>query len=386
MPGIPLVARETTYSRSADQMCRQDSRVHLSAEEEIAAEESLSIYCKPVELYNILQRRANRNPLFLQRCLNYKIQAKHKKRIQMTISLSVTVNDGCQDQSLFPLYILLARPVSNVPVAENSAVYHFNRACTLTSCNGFEGMNRAQAKFILPEINKLSVEVKSGSLALLLVSCDEITNSSCGIDLTQGHMDNSFPSNVGGHCLLGKIPMELLFLSWERSPNLSLGERAEMLSTVDMHSCFVKEKPYLQTISSMSRMNEIEKCLWILVWDLFTFFFFPPLFCYYCLDFLLQSSFLDEGKCISFQVPYNSCTLSTPKQLQVIISGEEVGAKERSPYNLYSYNEIPTSSLSHIIRLRTGNVIFNYRYYDNKLQRTEDQFGGRQFLSKHMCQ
>lgn len=50
-----------SYSRSADQMCRQDSRVHLSSEEEIAAEESLSIYCKPVELYNILQRRAEGN-------------------------------------------------------------------------------------------------------------------------------------------------------------------------------------------------------------------------------------------------------------------------------------------------------------------------------------
>ena len=42
-------------------MCRQDSRVRLSAEEEMEAEESLSIYCKPVELYNILQRRAIRN-------------------------------------------------------------------------------------------------------------------------------------------------------------------------------------------------------------------------------------------------------------------------------------------------------------------------------------
>ncbi|KAL4280298.1 hypothetical protein GQ457_03G016140 [Hibiscus cannabinus] len=38
-------------------------RLHLSAEEEIAAEESLSIYCKPVEVYNILQRRAVRNGL-----------------------------------------------------------------------------------------------------------------------------------------------------------------------------------------------------------------------------------------------------------------------------------------------------------------------------------
>lgn len=42
-------------------MCRQDSRVHLSAEEAAAAEESLSVYCKPVELYNILQRRALRH-------------------------------------------------------------------------------------------------------------------------------------------------------------------------------------------------------------------------------------------------------------------------------------------------------------------------------------
>lgn len=46
-------------------MCRQDSATHLSAEEEIAAEESLSSYCKPVELYNILQRRAVRNVMYL---------------------------------------------------------------------------------------------------------------------------------------------------------------------------------------------------------------------------------------------------------------------------------------------------------------------------------
>lgn len=48
-------------SRSTEQMCHEDSRVHISEEEEIAAEESLAAYCKPVELYNILQRRAIRN-------------------------------------------------------------------------------------------------------------------------------------------------------------------------------------------------------------------------------------------------------------------------------------------------------------------------------------
>lgn len=39
-------------------MYRGDSHVHLSEEDKIAAEQSFSIYCKPVELYNILQRRA----------------------------------------------------------------------------------------------------------------------------------------------------------------------------------------------------------------------------------------------------------------------------------------------------------------------------------------
>ncbi|QCD91516.1 polycomb protein SUZ12 [Vigna unguiculata] len=38
-------------------MCRQNSLEHHSGEEEIAADESLLVYCKPVELYNILYRR-----------------------------------------------------------------------------------------------------------------------------------------------------------------------------------------------------------------------------------------------------------------------------------------------------------------------------------------
>lgn len=63
--GFSFVFSFPSYSRSTDQMCREDSHLHLSAEEEIAADESLSVYCKPVELYNILQRRAVRNVIFL---------------------------------------------------------------------------------------------------------------------------------------------------------------------------------------------------------------------------------------------------------------------------------------------------------------------------------
>ncbi|KAB1204126.1 Polycomb group protein EMBRYONIC FLOWER 2, partial [Morella rubra] len=311
-------------------MCRQDSRVRLSAEEEIAAEESLSIYCKPVELYNILQRRAIRTPYFLQRCLRYKIEAKHKKRytiflskfhfllvldsflrrsnlevqlssrlgIQMRISLSGTVNESLQTQSLFPLCLFLARLVSDVTVSE--------------------------ANIILPEINKLALEAKSDSLAILLVSWVGAQNPLLGIDLSKGSLDTtSFPSLVGEYCLWGTIPFKSLFMSWAKSPNFSLGQRAEIMSTVNMQSCFLK------------------------------------------------SSGLNEDKCISIQLPYNPETVGTLHQVCVTISAEEIGAMERSPYNSYICSDVPSSSLSHIIRLRAGNVIFNYRYYNNKLQRTE---------------
>ncbi|KAL2941745.1 Polycomb group protein VERNALIZATION 2 [Bienertia sinuspersici] len=59
-------------------MCHQNSCPSVTVEEDVAAEECLLVYCKPVELYNILQRRAQQNPSFLPRCLNYKIEAKWK--------------------------------------------------------------------------------------------------------------------------------------------------------------------------------------------------------------------------------------------------------------------------------------------------------------------
>ncbi|XP_024018942.1 polycomb group protein EMBRYONIC FLOWER 2 isoform X2 [Morus notabilis] len=305
-------------------MCRQESRARMSAEEEIAAEESLSVYCKPVEFYNILQRRAIRNPSFLQRCLSYKIEAKHKRRIQMTVSLSRAKNNGAQTQNLFPLYVFLARLVSDIAAAEYSAVYRFNRACMLTNSTGVEGRNQVQANFILPDINKLASEVKSGAVSILLVSFVGVQNSVGGTNLSKGAFDMaSFPSKVGGYCLWSKIPLESLYISWENSPNFSLGQRAEMMSTVDMQSCFLK----------LSCSN--------------------------------------EEKCISIEVPYNLETVSNSQQVQVTVSAEEFGAREKSPYNSYICGDVPSSSLSQIIRLRAGNVIFNYRYYSNKLQRTE---------------
>ncbi|KAH9648002.1 polycomb group protein EMBRYONIC FLOWER 2 [Citrus sinensis] len=322
MPGIPLVARET--SSSTDQMCREDARVHLSAEEEIAAEESLSIYCKPVELYNILQRRAIRNPSFLQRCLSYQIHEKHNRRIQMTISLSETVNEGLQARFPFPLYILLGRLVSGTTVSElcpifemkYSAVYRFSRACILTNFTGVEGSTQVQANFVLPEISRLQLKAKSCTLAILLVNFAGSPNSSSGTDLTKARLGTTLtPCEIYFHCQLRSC---MGLRSWEKSPNLSLGQRAELTYPVDMHSGFLK------------------------------------------------LSCLDKDKCVSIQMPFNSGS-----SVHVTISAEEIGGRDKSPYNSYTCSDISSPSLSRIIRLRAGNVVFNYRYYNNKLQRTE---------------
>ena len=46
--------------------------------------------------------------------------------------------------------------------------------------------------------------------------------------------------NPVGYCLFGKIPMDVFHSSWEKSPTLSLGGRAEMTSPVIMQSCYMK--------------------------------------------------------------------------------------------------------------------------------------------------
>ncbi|KAJ0960318.1 hypothetical protein J5N97_001836 [Dioscorea zingiberensis] len=82
MPGLPLPACETTcsQSRTADHMCLQHS----------------------------------------WRCLSYKIQAKRKRRVQISVSFPGNVNGEVQLQNLFPLYVLLAQPDSDTNVLEQS--------------------------------------------------------------------------------------------------------------------------------------------------------------------------------------------------------------------------------------------------------------------------
>lgn len=230
----------------------------------------------------------------------------------MTFSLLGTIKEGVQAHNLLPLYILLAKPLSDTVVAgeQHSAVYRLSRACRLTSFVEFDGRRQAEANLILPEINKLSLDVKAGKLTILLVSCGETKNSLC-------------EAIIGGCCSWGKIPMESLYMSLERCVSMTFGHRAEMMSNVDMQSCFMKP------------------CL------------------------------LEEGSCVTFQIPWNSGTTGSSQQVQVNIAAQEVGAKKRSAYNSYRHSDVSTSSFSNIVQLRAGNVIFNYRDLNNMLRKTE---------------
>ncbi|KAL5717126.1 hypothetical protein ACHQM5_010194 [Ranunculus cassubicifolius] len=312
--------RNCSQSKSVDQMCRQDSRVHLSPEDAIAAEESLSVYCKPVELYNILERRAVQNPSFLQRCLQYKIQAKHRRRINMSISISWSMNKGLQVQSIFPLYVLLVTPVPELAAGGHSVVYCCRtRARILTCSTEFEKKGCSKANFVLPEMNKLSDESQSGKLFILLVSCGDKRNPSSR-GFSNEHVDTSpCAASIGGYCLWGKIPMESLHFPMDRCATLSAEVGSGVLSTVDMRSCF------------------------------------------------LESSTLEKEQCITFKTPDNPVTM----QVRANVLAQEGDGKDRSPYSSFTHGNSLSSSLPHITRMRTGNVVFNYKYYNNTLQKTE---------------
>uniref|UniRef100_A0A0E0I972 Uncharacterized protein n=1 Tax=Oryza nivara TaxID=4536 RepID=A0A0E0I972_ORYNI len=303
-------------------MCRHQPRARLSPDEQLAAEESFALYCKPVELYNIIQRRSIKNPAFLQRCLLYKIHARRKKRSLITISLSGGTNKELRAQNIFPLYVLLARPTNNVSLEGHSPIYRFSRACLLTSFHEFGNKDYTEATFVIPDVKNLATS-RACSLNIILISCGRAEQTFDDNNCSGNHVEGSTLQKLEGKCFWGKIPIDLLASSLGNCVSLSLGHTVEMSSTVEMTPSFLEPK------------------------------------------------FLEDDSCLTFCSQKVDATGSF--QLQVSISAQEAGAKDmsESPYSVYSYNDVPPSSLTHIIRLRSGNVLFNYKYYNNTMQKTE---------------
>ncbi|KXG37542.1 polycomb group protein EMBRYONIC FLOWER 2 isoform X1 [Sorghum bicolor] len=302
-------------------MCLQHSRARLSPDEQLAAERSFALYCKPIELYNIIQRRAVKNPPFIQRSLLYKIQARRKKRIQITVSLSASANT--QAPNIFPLHVLLARPTSNISLEGHSPIYRFSRVCLLTNFSEFGNKGKTEATFIIPDVKNLSTS-RACNLNIILISCGQV-GQIIGEDSCSGNdVERSSLQKLEGKCSWGKIPTNVLASSLEKCVTLSTGDAVDLASTVTMSPSFLEPK------------------------------------------------FLEQDSCLTFCSHKVDATGSY--QLEVCISAEEAGARELllSPYYCnYSYDNVPPSLLPEIIRLRAGNVLFNYKYYNNTMQKTE---------------
>jgi hypothetical protein len=234
----------------------------------------------------------------------------------MTITFSGFVNIEGQRQNIWPLYVLVS---SQIDSSEDSAIYRSSRTCLLKVLTQ-PGFNEQSAvSFILPEIAKLSEDVVTDNLTILFISCVDPRNVCNGKDLQLCSLEK-----YSGQVLWGKLDMNSLCSSWERSLRLKLGHRADMISAVDLHSSFLE-----------------------------------------------HASFDNGSHHLIFKAPNNVNNLTLAMRLRVDISAEELGPREKSSYNSYSFSDIPSSLLSRIIRLRAGNVIFNYKYYNNTLQKTE---------------
>ncbi|KAL4288174.1 hypothetical protein AHAS_Ahas19G0259800 [Arachis hypogaea] len=133
--------------------------------------------------------------------------------------------------------------------------------------------------------------------------------------------EKTFTTRDANYCLCGKVSLEKEFQSWDESSNLRLGLQAEAVSTVDLHPC------------------------------------------------ILKYGARDKEQNISVQAPNNfenGFPKSTSTQLQIKMYAQQIGAKEKS-----SHDTNITALASRMTRLKEGNLKFNFRYYYDKLQRTE---------------
>ncbi|KAM0892497.1 hypothetical protein ACQ4PT_025717 [Festuca glaucescens] len=264
----------------------------------------------------------NKEPLKI--CLCYKIEAKRKKRIQILVSISGSANTELPAHGIFPLHVLFARATTNDSLNGHSPVYRFSWASLLTSFSESGNSDHTKATFTIPDLKSLAT-LQVCNLNIILISCGQ-RGKNLNENFSGNHVEYSSPQKLGGQCSWGKIPMDLLSSSLDNCVTLSLGHTVELTSGISMSPGFIE----------------------------------PML--------------LENDTCFTFCSQKADATGSY--ELRVRIDAQEAGAREmhKCPYSSYSYDDVPLSSLPHIIRLRTGNVLFNYRHCKKVLKSevTED--------------
>ncbi|KAH1230180.1 Polycomb group protein EMF2B [Glycine max] len=357
MPDIPgtssaRMAASETNSRRTGQRNNRVVWENLSEEEKLAAIESLTVYCRPIELYNIIKSRTKKKPLYLRRCMDYHIKAKRKKRLVLTASLSWKDDDN---RALFPLCVCLGRLDPNTE-ARSAQRYHVGKISSFKGLSGVDGKGNTQLEvnFMLPEFDKLAGEVSTAKYWFLVfasagnpISLSRANSSPWPVEVSSNEFELneyggdhalsaefalSMHSAWGGErCLYGKVSLNFHQDNGNVFPYFLLRKPGKIKIEMNLHPCILT----------------------------------------YHLQYCIQR----KSKIISIQDSRNS--KAKLEQFEVSFCLEEFGAREKSSSQTNTSTEvswIPPSS-SQILWSKEGNVVFCYRYYNNKLHRTEE-FGG----------
>ncbi|KAL9318032.1 hypothetical protein ACSQ67_014549 [Phaseolus vulgaris] len=288
------------------------------------ASKSLAVYCEPVELYNKIRSR----PIFLERCLDHNIKNKHKKRILMTVTLSLKVHET---QSLFPLCVCLGRLDPNRE-ATGEEKYHVGRIFTFQGPCGTDlhGNHSVLVKFMLPQQEKLAVETNYDKYFLCILASAKNPISLSKLNESTMPVEVASNESLGGErSLLGKVSLKFLYEILKMSSDCPLQGRTEIQFSTEFRACNLK----------------------------------------YC----LQQYSRTKNRTISIRSSDDSEVEGKLKNVQISTRFEEFGAaREPPPCRRRKRNEeaSSSSSLPHIDWL-LGNVLFHYRYYQDKLKKTE---------------
>ncbi|PKU72220.1 Polycomb group protein EMBRYONIC FLOWER 2 [Dendrobium catenatum] len=105
------------------------------------------------------------------------------------------MNSGQQQRNLFPMYVILVRPIANISIGEQAAVYGVCRSHILSSFYEY-GRKDTEVTFVIPEIRKLST-ARGANLNMVIVSIGEAQGTSDENHLPEGgEYLNTFPGNI----------------------------------------------------------------------------------------------------------------------------------------------------------------------------------------------
>ncbi|KAH7282929.1 hypothetical protein KP509_35G053800 [Ceratopteris richardii] len=317
-----------------------------------AADESLSLYCKPIELYNIIRTRSSKKPIFLQRCLRYKIDEAKQRRIKLTVSAIKVAIATCDthlntgknqkgftyDEHAFEsVLVMLTAPVLSA-VGGNSCFRlsqtHVLRTKAVAPCNTAE---HSSVTFLLPEMKKLLLLSGRDDAVFVFITSAEISPSYNG-----NHTKIKPAVNSSRSVLWGSISLRSLCQKW----SASYADERDVYGS--MHGISDETIDVELLPSRLQLVNSV------------------------------------DGRYVNFQQVAPDFRAQSMVKLQLCLSVQgsspSSGVKlENGNYsnNSRAFNE---PSLSRVSRSQPGQVVFHYYYYYNQLYKSE----GKLFCLYHL--